>query len=536
MMKKLEGLKNKPVVCETSEQRGDRIEKRKLKNIKHRERRTKTHKAITAKKTESNKKYIKNFSNSEMTTDQIILLSRGLNFVPTPATNETALRMQLIKDFKDFARRMRLQFIFHGEDNNIHPFYVKSNWEPPVQKSVALESYLEEIKIQLAQIPITKPKHNLPLNERKTITELKNNSEINTKKADKGTTTVIMHKQEKANEGQVLLDDRNNYTLLEEPMVVETFQKVKEIKEELYQGGHIDEMTVKWLSKTPNPPRVPVFYTLTKIHKPTPVGRPIISGKDGPTERISSFVDSILQPIAKSQKSYLKDTTDFINFIERTTLPEGTSLVSLDVTSLYTNIPQEEGIKTVCRAYENFYGDNTPIPTHSLKKILRLILRENSFEFKDKNYLQIHGTAMGTKMAVAFANIFMSSVETEIISKSKTKPLEWKRYIDDIFSLWNADKKEIEDFIVLANRHHPTIKFTAEISNKKVNFLDTTAYKGERFCNQGILDIRTYFKPTETFQYTHYSSCHPAGVRKGLIKGEALTLLRTPQKNHSMRI
>lgn len=105
---------------------------------------------------------------------------------------------------------MRLQFIYHGEDSNIHPFYVKSNGELPVQKSVALESYLEEIKIQLEQIPITKPKHNLSLNERKAITELKNNSEINIKWADKGTTTVIMHKQEKAKEGQVLLDDRNN--------------------------------------------------------------------------------------------------------------------------------------------------------------------------------------------------------------------------------------------------------------------------------------------------------------------------------------
>ena len=69
-----------------------------------------------------------------------------------------------------------------------------------------------------------------------------------------------------------------------------------------------------------------------------------------------------------------------------------------------------------------------------------------------KTQNQIHGTAMGTKMAVAFANIFMASVETEITSLSKTKPLEWKRYIDDIFSLWNGDKKEIEDFIILANR------------------------------------------------------------------------------------
>ena len=286
-------------------------------------------------------------------------------------------------------------------------------------------------------------------------------------------------------------------------------------------------MTVKWLSQTPNPPRVPVFYTLTKIHKPTPVGRPIISGNDGPTERISAFVDSLLQLIAKSQKSYLKDTTDFINFIERTKLPENAFLVSLDVTSLYTNIPQGEGINTVCRAYENFYGENTPIPTLSLREILRLILQENSFEFNGKHYLQTHGTAMGTKMAVAFANIFMSAVETEIINLSNTKPLEWERYIDDIFSLWNVEKKEIEEFIVLANRHHPTIKFPAEISDKEINFLDTTVFKGQRFNKQAILDIRTHFKPTETFQYTHFSSCHPPGVRKGFIKGESLRLLRT---------
>ena len=89
-------------------------------------------------------------------------------------------------------------------------------------------------------------------------------------------------------------------------------------------------MTVEWLSQTPNPPRVPVFYTLTKIHKPTSVGRPIVAGNDGPTERLSAFVASILQSIAKSQKTHLKDTTDFVNFIERTTLPEGTFLVSLD--------------------------------------------------------------------------------------------------------------------------------------------------------------------------------------------------------------
>ena len=37
---------------------------------------------------------------------------------------------------------------------------------------------------------------------------------------------------------------------------------------------------------------------------------------DGPTEKLSTFVDQLLQAIAKEQKSYLKDSTDFINFIE----------------------------------------------------------------------------------------------------------------------------------------------------------------------------------------------------------------------------
>ena len=102
---------------------------------------------------------------------------------------------------------------------------------------------------------------------------------------------------------------------------------------------------------TPNPPRIPVFYTLTKIHKPNPVGRPIISGCDSPTEQISSFVDYLLQPIAKVQKSYLKDKTDFLNFIEKTKVEKDTVLVSMDVAYiiLKTNIPQERGITIVCK-------------------------------------------------------------------------------------------------------------------------------------------------------------------------------------------
>ena len=73
-----------------------------------------------------------------------------------------------------------------------------------------------------------------------------------------------------------------------------------------------------------------------------------------------------------------------------------------------------------------------PYTTTKTSAYFRLILEENSFQFNGKNYLQTHGTAMGTKMAVAFSNIFMNKVETEILSQSLFKPLVWKRYIDGI--------------------------------------------------------------------------------------------------------
>ena len=88
----------------------------------------------------------------------------------------------------------------------------------------------------------------------------------------------------------------------------------------------------------------------------------------------------------------------------------------MDVTSMYTNIPQEGEINTVYKVYEAFDKNNTPIPINSLRGMLRLILQENSFQFNRRNYIQTHGTAMGTNVAVAFANVFMSRVESEIIS------------------------------------------------------------------------------------------------------------------------
>ena len=115
---------------------------------------------------------------------------------------------------------------------------------------------------------------------------------------------------------------------------------------------------------------------------------------------------------------------------------------------------------------------------------------------------------------VAFANIFMGTVESQILHRSVVKPLVWKRYLDDIFSIWNTNKDEVTQFMEQANSHHPTIKFTADVSDTDTAFLDTSVYKSERIANGSILDIKMHFKPTETFQYTHFSSSHPPGVNK----------------------
>ena len=104
---------------------------------------------------------------------------------------------------------------------------------------------------------------------------------------------------------------------------------------------------------------------------------------------------------------------------------------------------------------------------------------------------------MGTKIAAAFANIFMAKIKKEIPRQNSIKPIFWKRFIYDVMSVWDTSRNEIEEFLLKANNFHPTIKFMAEISETETTFLDTKVYKGVRFNKDSILDVRTHFKPTD---------------------------------------
>ena len=154
---------------------------------------------------------------------------------------------------------------------------------------------MEETKLEIASAIFRPQFDTISADERNAISALKRKSKINPKKADKGTTTVILDTAQKVDKGLQQLSNDKFYKPLSSPIVHNTARKANELVNKLYRWGHIDSMTHKWLSIGLKQPRITEFYALTKIHKKTPVGRPIVSGSSGPTEHISSFVDSLLQ-------------------------------------------------------------------------------------------------------------------------------------------------------------------------------------------------------------------------------------------------
>ena len=88
----------------------------KTNSIRRKERRITSKCRRSAKERETNEKFLNNLSNRQLTDSQVSVLSEGLKFIPTPVTNESIIRRQLLRDCEQFARRMRLQYIFHGQN------------------------------------------------------------------------------------------------------------------------------------------------------------------------------------------------------------------------------------------------------------------------------------------------------------------------------------------------------------------------------------------------------------------------------------
>ena len=100
---------------------------------------------------------------------------------------------------------MRLQYIYWGKERSISPEIRLESTSPAFR---GLEIFLEEVKLELAEIQFKKPKPNLTPGELQALKQLSSDKTIILKKADKGTTSVMMSKESKINEGLALLKKR----------------------------------------------------------------------------------------------------------------------------------------------------------------------------------------------------------------------------------------------------------------------------------------------------------------------------------------
>jgi hypothetical protein len=148
-----------------------------------------------------------------------------------------------------------------------------------------------------------------------------------------------------------------------------------------------------------------------------------------------------------------------------------------------------------------------------------MVFKKNNFTFNGDHYLQINGTAMGTKMAPSYAKIFMGKFEKQLLESSIERLLSWYRFIDDVDMKWTQSDAELQSFLSRANNLHPSIKFTGEISNSTISFLDTSSSLSE-----GELSTDLYSKPTDTKQYLLPSSCHSPHVTKSIPHSQALRI------------
>ena len=317
-----------------------------------------------------------------------------------------------------------------------------------------LEGVLKAVKIEISQIPSTdNPPPNLTPSERKALRELKNDKDLIINKADKGSTIVVQNRTDYINAALEHLNDPNTYMELDGDPTRIICSEIDLLLKDFHKKGLLDKDMVDFCSP-PKKARPARLYFLKKIHK-NPMGiRPIVSSCESPTENISQFIDFWLQPLMKALPSYLKDTLQLINELGEILIEPNTLLVTIDVKSLYTCIPHQEGIAACKEALSSTPEDNPERPDiFVLVCLLEIVLKNNTFEFDNKFYKQLQGTAMGTKLAPAYANLFMGKLEHEILSHTSLKPIFYKRYID-ILLLWPNSELELNNFLPAMNSFH----------------------------------------------------------------------------------
>ena len=189
-------------------------------------------------------------------------------------------------------------------------------------------------------------------------------------------------------------------------------------------------------------------------------------------------------------------------------------MASLDVESLFTNIPIDETIKN---AVDDLFSSNMyrgKLSKGELYYLLKLATSKSSFIFDNILYKQIDGVAMGSPLGPTLANAFFCHYEKLWFDSCppEFKPAVYRRYVDDIFVLFKS-KDHLLLFAKYMNTRHKNLKFTFDFKqNNSYSFLDVKITR-----ESNGFPTSVFRKATFSGVFTNFDSFIFGSYKTGLI-------------------
>ena len=356
--------------------------------------------------------------------------------------------------------------------------------------------------------------------ELKALRYLSKNKSIVIQKADEGNTIVILDKISYISVIGKILDDYTKFSNFDIPggkeinHVTNLEKRITSDLELLKDKEIIDKATYKNIKSVGSRPGV--LCGLAKGHQEAKNGlspfRPILSAISTTTYKLAKYLQPFLTPLTQNEYT----VTDSFHFPQEIFKQDpNLCMASLDVDSLFTNIPLDE---TIDISIDSLYKDdeNSPkIPKDVFRNLLTVATKKSFFMFNNKFYKQIDGVAMGSPLGPALANIFMCSFENKWLKDCphSLKPVFYRRYVDDIFVLFSS-LDQAEKFKKYLSSKYPNIKFSLEKENDgRLSFLDINIFR-----EKGKFVTNVYRKKTFSGVYTNFNSFIPETYKTGLIE------------------